>query len=229
MFSTLPPFLGACLLIALSPGPSTVLIIRNSLRGRRAGQMTVLGNETGVFLWGAVAAFGLTAVLTASQLAYDVLRFGGAAVLLAFGVQALRGARRGDGVPLGGNDGEAGAAPAGSGGAEPAGARAELAAPPEPGWRCYRAGLLLNLANPKAAVFAVSFLPQFVPQGAPQLPAMLTLAAVWTVFEAGFYSLYVLFVGRLRRVLNRKGVRRRLEQVSGGVLVALGVRLALHG
>jgi threonine/homoserine/homoserine lactone efflux protein len=231
MLSTLPPFLGACLLVALSPGPSTVLIIRNSLRSRRAGQLTVLGNETGVFVWGVVAAFGLTALLAASQLAYDVMRFGGAAVLIGFGVQAFRSARRGgglglrpDGRPDGTSDGHGVEGVTGSGAAGTG-----LDGRREPGWRAYRAGLLLNLANPKAALFAMTFLPQFVPQGAPRLPLIVTLAAVWAVFEVGYYSLYVLFVGRLRRLLTRRGVRRRPEQVSGGVLVALGVRLALEG
>lgn len=143
MLSTLLPFLGACLLVAVSPGPSTVLIIRNSLHSRRAGQMTVLGNETGVFVWGVVAAFGLTALLAASRLAYDVLRFGGAAVLIVFGVQALRAARRGGGPGTPEDGGEA----AGQGG--------DAVVRGEPStWRAYRAGLLLNLANPKAAIFA---------------------------------------------------------------------------
>ncbi|OEU86171.1 lysine transporter LysE [Streptomyces abyssalis] len=207
MLTTLLSFLGACLLVAMSPGPSTVLIIRSSLRSRRSGFMTVLGNETGVFIWGVVAALGLTALLAASQLAYDVLRFGGAAVLIVFGVQAIRAARRGGSFEV----------------------AAESGPTKERGWRSYRAGLLLNLANPKAAVFAMSFLPQFVPQGAPQLPLMMTLAAIWAVFEVGYYGLYVWFVGRMRRVLSRAGVRRRLEQISGGVLLALGVRLALDG
>ncbi|HEV7628294.1 MAG TPA: LysE family translocator [Streptomyces sp.] len=207
MLSNLLPFLGACLLVAMSPGPSTVLIIRNSLRSRRSGLMVVLGNETGVFIWGVVAAFGLTALLAASQLAYDVLRFGGAAVLIVFGVQAIRSARRGGSFDVAAASG-------------PSEARS---------FRSYRSGLLLNLANPKAAIFAMSFLPQFVPAGSPQLPLMVALAAIWAVFEVGYYSLYVWFVGRLRHVLSRAGVRRRLEQISGGVLLALGVRLALDG
>jgi threonine/homoserine/homoserine lactone efflux protein len=207
MLSTLLPFLGACVLVAMSPGPSSVLIIRNSLRSRRYGLMTVLGNETGVFIWGVVAAFGLTALLAASQLAYDVMRFTGAVVLIFFGVQAFRAARRGGSFDV---------AP-GKGSSE------------ERAWRSYRAGLLLNLANPKAAIFAMSFLPQFVPKGAPQLPLMVALAAIWAVFAVGYYSLYVWFVGRLRRVLSRTGVRRRLEQISGGVLLALGARLAIEG
>lgn len=54
------------------------------------------------------------------------------------------------------------------------------------------------------------------------------LAALWAVYEVGYYGLYAWFVGRLRAVLSRAGVRRRLEQVSGGVLLLLGVRMALE-
>ncbi|MDG9702392.1 LysE family translocator [Streptomyces sp. DH37] len=213
MHQTLLPFLGACLLIAASPGPSTVLIIRRSLAGHRHGMATVLGNETGVFVWGVVAAFGLTALLAASQLAYDALRLVGAVVLVVFGVQALRAARRTRGAAVAA-EGTAG----------------EVTGPVhEPAWRSYRAGLALNLANPKAAVFALSFLPQFVPAGAPQLPAMVALAAVWAVFETGYYACYVWGVGRMRRLIDRAAVRRRLEQVSGGVLIALGIRMVLEG
>lgn len=206
MPTTLIAFLGACTIIAASPGPSTVLIIKRSLQSRRSGFLTVLGNETGVFIWGVVAAFGLTALLTASEIAYDGMRIVGAAVLVGFGVQALRQARRMKGE-------EQDSDPQGAG---------------VTGWAAYRGGLLLNLANPKAAVFAMSFLPQFVPEGAPHLPAMVGLAALWAVYEVGYYGLYVWFVGRMKAVLSRAGVRRRLEQVSGGVLLLLGVRMALE-
>ncbi|OAH11081.1 LysE family translocator [Streptomyces jeddahensis] len=207
MLSTLLAFLGACTLIAASPGPSTVLIIKQSLQSRRSGFLTVLGNETGVFIWGVVAAFGLTALLAASQIAYDVMRIVGAVVLVVFGVQTLWHARRHKG---------AGAADDGWHGTQKSG-RAS-----------YRDGLLLNLANPKCAIFAMSFLPQFVPKGAPHLPTMVGLAALWAVYEVGWYGVYVWFVGRMKQVLSRTGVRRRLEQVSGGVLVLLGIRLGLE-
>jgi threonine/homoserine/homoserine lactone efflux protein len=207
MLSTLLAFLGACTLIAASPGPSTVLIIKQSLQSRRSGFLTVLGNETGVFIWGVVAAFGLTALLAASEMAYEVMRIVGAVVLIGFGIQTLRQARRSKGEAVDGS------------GWESTG---------KSGFASYRGGLLLNLANPKAAIFAMSFLPQFVPEGAPQLPTMVGLAALWAVYEIGYYGLYVWFVGRMKTVLSRTGVRRRLEQVSGGVLLLLGARLALE-
>ncbi|MCQ4040836.1 LysE family translocator [Streptantibioticus rubrisoli] len=208
MLSILLPFLGACVVIAAVPGPSTAMIIRHSLRGgRRAGFATVLGNETGVFLWGVAAAFGLTALLAASQLAYDVMRYAGAAVLIWFGVQALRAARRPDAA-----DGAAGSGPA--------------ALTP---WRAYRTGVWVNLANPKAAIFAMSFLPQFVPHGAPQLPTVIGLATVQALFEVAFYGTYVWFVHRMKSLFDRASVRRRMERISGAVLLALGLRLALEG
>ncbi|MER5642111.1 LysE family translocator [Kitasatospora sp. NPDC002227] len=204
MLSTLVAFLGACTLIAASPGPSTMLIIRQSLQSRRAGFLTVLGNETGVFVWGLVAAFGLTALLAASRLAYDGMRIVGAVTLVWFGVRTLLDARRGH-------------------------PEQEDVRPERTGRASYRAGLLINLANPKAAVFAMSFLPQFVPAGAPQLPAMVGLAALWALFEVGYYGLYVWFVGRLKAVISRAAVRKRLEQVSGTVLLLLGLRMAVEG
>ncbi|MEU1626382.1 LysE family translocator [Streptomyces sp. NPDC020096] len=208
MLSILLPFLGACVVIAAVPGPSTALIIRHSLRGgRRAGFATVLGNETGVFLWGVAAALGFTALLAASQVAYDVMRYTGAAVLIWFGLQALRASRRAGG---------------GDEGAEPA-----AAAPSA--WRAYRTGVWVNLANPKAAIFAMSFLPQFVPSGAPQLPTVIGLATLQALFEVAFYGTYVWFVHRMKSVFDRASVRRRMERISGGVLVALGLRLALEG
>ncbi len=213
MLTTLVAFLGACTLIAASPGPSTVLIVKQSLRSRRAGFMTVLGNETGIFVWGLAAAFGLTALVAASELAYDIMRVVGAAVLLVFGAQTLWNARK---KKAGADDADD---------ADDADAPVKARS----SWAAYRSGLLLNLANPKAAVFAMSFLPQFVPSGAPRLPFMIGLAALWALYEVGYYGLYVWCVGRMKAVLSRAAVRRRLEQVSGGVLVLLGVRLAVEG
>lgn len=212
MLATLLPFLIACTAVAAVPGQSTALIIRQSIRGgKRAGLATVLGNESGVFAWGCAAAFGFTALLAASQIAYDGMRVVGACVLVWFGVQSLRSARRmkhedttqETDVP----DGDART-------------RGPL-------WS-YRAGLLTNLANPKAAIFAMSFLPQFVPAHAAKLPTMVLLAAVWAVYETFYYSLYVWCVQRLRTFFSRRKVRRRMEQISGTVMLGLAVRMVVE-
>jgi threonine/homoserine/homoserine lactone efflux protein len=214
MLSVLLPFLLACTAIAAVPGQSTALIIRQSIRGgKRAGLATVLGNESGVFLWGCAAALGLTALLSASQIAYDAMRVIGGAVLLWFGIQSLRTARRMRKEGSSEQEEDLSMEP---------GDRTRTAS-----WS-YRAGLLTNLANPKAAVFAMSFLPQFVPAHAPKLPTMVGLAAVWAFYEVGYYGLYVWFVQRMRAFFARRSVRRRMEQVSGVVLIGLAARMALE-
>ncbi|TYK45061.1 LysE family translocator [Actinomadura decatromicini] len=212
MLGSLLAFAGAAVLIAMAPGPSTVVIMRASLRsGRRAGLATVLGNETGVLAWGVAAAVGLSALLAASRLAYDGLRIVGAAVLVWFGVRALWHARRRvpDGVAADADDGpEAG----------------DSAGPS--GWRWYRLGLVTNFANPKAGVFAVSFLPQFVPDGSSVPVVLLGFSVLWALIDLAWYAVVVWLVGAAKRVLGRPAARRRLDQVSGVVLVGLGVRLA---
>ena len=212
MLEGLLAFVGAAVLVAMAPGPSTVVIMRQSVRsGRRAGLATVLGNETGVVAWGVAAAVGLSALLAASRLAYDGLRVVGAVVLVWFGVRALWHARRG--VAGGGG------AVQDEGGDVGEGATGEVS-----WWRCFRLGLVTNFANPKAGVFAVSFLPQFVPGGEPV--ALVALSVVWALVDLTWYAVVVWLVGAARRVFGRAGVRRRLDQVSGVVLVGLGVRLA---
>lgn len=211
MVESLLAFAGAAVLIAMAPGPSTVVIMRESMRsGRRGGLAVVLGNESGVLVWGVAAAVGLSALLAASRLAYEGLRVAGAVVLVWFGVRALRQARRAaprDGLPV--REVEAGGAGL-------------------PGWRCFRLGLVTNFANPKAGVFAVSFLPQFVPAGWPVAWTLAGFSVAWALIDLAWYAVVVWLVGAARRVLGRAGVRRRLEQVSGAVLVGLGVRLAVE-
>ncbi|MFI6532604.1 LysE family translocator [Nonomuraea sp. NPDC050547] len=202
-------FIGACVLVAMVPGVSTAIILRQTLRaGRGSGMAATLGNETGIFLWALAAAFGLSALLLASQLAYDVMRVAGACVLLYMGAQSLWQARKRRRDAAG----------------------PELAEPVAvDGWRrSYLAGLGTCLANPKAAVFAMSFLPQFVPQGQNVPLTLVALAVIWVLVDTLWYGLVIWMVARAKAVLSRPSVRRRLEQISGVVLIGLGVRLVLE-
>ena len=197
-------FVGAAIVVAMVPGPSTVMIMRQAARsGRRAGVATILGNETGVLAWGLAAAFGLSALLVASQVAYDALRVIGAGVLIYLGVRSLWQVRK-DHPP---------------GIAEPALAGGSP-------WRSFRVGILTNAANPKAGVFAVSFLPQFVPDGAPALATLVLFSATWALIDTIWYLGIVWMVTKAKRIIERPRVRRRLEQLSGVLLVGLGIRLA---
>ncbi|MFD0690269.1 LysE family translocator [Actinomadura fibrosa] len=234
MLESLLAFTGAAVLISMAPGPSTVVIMRQSMRaGRRAGLATVVGNEAGVLAWGLAAAAGLSALLVASRLAYDGLRIVGAAVLVWFGVRALWSARRGssahgaaaDAAPDLGPDLVPGA-PAEASGESAGAADGEGAGGGVSSWRCFRLGLVTNFANPKAGVFAVSFLPQFVPDGWSVPAALVLFSVLWALIDVVWYTVVVWLVGTARRTLERPSVRRRLDQVSGVVLVGLGVRLA---
>ncbi|MDN3356291.1 LysE family translocator [Actinomadura sp. DC4] len=204
MLQTLLAFVGAAAVVALVPGPSTAIIVRQSVtEGRRAGVAAMLGNECGVVLWGLAAALGLSALLLASTIAYDAMRIAGAVFLLTLGARALWRSRRPAAVAFDEPPSRTGSA-----------------------WRAFRVGLLTNVANPKAGVFAVSFLPQFVPAGASVLPVLVALSLVWALIDAVWYLTLIWLAGRAGRALGRPSVRRRLEQVSGVVLVGLGLRLA---
>jgi threonine/homoserine/homoserine lactone efflux protein len=198
-WSGLLAFLLASLLLAMVPGVGTAMLLKQSVRGGRRGALaTVAGMEVGVAVWAVAAALGLSVLLVASHMAYQVLRIAGVCVLLWFGARALFGRRRGEG--------ERPEPTAGSG---------------------FRAGLLTNLANPKLAVFAISFLPQFVPPGSARW-ALITLAALWVLVDTVWYLLIVALITRIIGWLGRTSVKRRLERVSGAVLIALGIRLAVE-
>ncbi|MCP2260591.1 Threonine/homoserine/homoserine lactone efflux protein [Streptoalloteichus tenebrarius] len=206
MLSGLPTFLVAAFLVAITPGPATMLLIRQSAVGSwRTVLATIAGIEAGVLFWALAAVFGLSAVLVASQFAYDVLRVVGALVLVWFGAQALLAARR-----------------------RPEGDVAvEVAPVPDRPWRAFHMALLTNATNPKAGVFAISFLPQFAPAGLPTTVGLLLCAGLWVAVDLTWYLGFGAALGRMGRWLRRATVRRRLEQVSGTVLIGLGLRLAL--
>lgn len=195
MVDNLAALIAASFLIALSPGPGTALVLRQSVHGRRSALATVIGMEVGVACWAAAAALGLSVLLTASEVAYHALRIGGALFLIYLGVKALLSKDHG------------------------------LEAAPTN--KAFRSGLIVNLANPKLGVFAISFLPQFVPAGSTGKGVLLLFAAVWVLVDTAWYLVVVGVLHRIRALLSRSRVRLALEKISGGVLLALGVRLVL--
>src|SRR5437660_4880425 len=147
MLAALLTFTTASVLIVLLPGPDTLVVVRNLLRGgRRQAAWAAVGVLSGLTIWVATAALGLSALLRASHVGYEVLRIAGAAYLFFLGVQSLRSRA----VPMSGE-------PAMQEPPEPARSRPALLG------RGFGAGLATDLLNPKVGVFFVTFLPGFVP------------------------------------------------------------------
>ena len=200
-------FLAVSAVIIVVPGVDFALVTQQVLvHGRRAGLVAAAGIVSGSGLQAVAATAGLSAVLAASRPAFAALRIAGAVYLVWLGGQALWHARRG-----------APAAPA----TAPAGG-------PPSRWRSYRTGLLTNLLNPKIILFYVTFLPQFVVPGPGAVARTGLLAAVFLAMVTAWLVASVALLQRLRGVLTRAAVRRRVERVTGVVLVGLGVRLAVE-
>lgn len=206
---SLPAFVVAVLLISASPGPAMALILRRTaLHGMRTAVPLVLGLELGLYLWALAAAAGFAALVAASQAAYWTLKVVGAGVLVYLGVRAWQAAwRERKGVA------HADGPPREDRGPGPAKALTE--------------GLVVQLANPKAAVFMIAFYPQFVPADEPLFRTTAVLALLQVGIELCFYLTLAAFVARAGAWFRRSTVRRRLEAVSGTVLVALGLRVAV--
>ncbi len=208
----LSAFVLAVLLIAATPGPAMALILRRAaLRGFRGAVPTVLGIEAGLYAWALLAAAGFAALVAASEVAYLVLRVLGAFVLMAFGTRALLGAWRLRGV--------VGDAPIPLPEVAPTG-RSQMGA--------FGEGFLVQMANPKAAVFMLAFYPQFVPADRPLFATTALLALVQVAVETVLYLGLAAGVARTGAWFRRPKVRRRLEAASGTVLVALGARVAVE-
>ncbi|HET9111409.1 MAG TPA: LysE family translocator [Ktedonobacterales bacterium] len=243
MWPNLLALAGAALLLAIVPGPSTAVILRQAVRsGRRAALAATLANEVGALCWALAASLGVSALVTASQVAYDALRVVGVVALVALGVQALWRSRRGEDARHGAHAHDASdAADTAVTMSSGAGAQADTASialdarcgatrphPPGETWRAFRVGLVTTLANPKAAVFAATFLPQFVPAHAPILATLLLLAVEWVLVDLCWYVVLIWLVSQAHGWLTRSAVRRRLEQVTGLALIGFGARLAFE-
>ena len=205
---SLPAFVVAVLLISASPGPAMALILRRTaLHGMRTAVPLVLGLELGLYLWALAAAAGFAALVAASEAAYWALKAVGACVLLYLGVRAWLTAWRSRGAEA------ADAAPLDDRGPGPV--------------KAFLEGLVVQLANPKAAVFMIAFYPQFVPSSEPLFATTAVLALLQVCIELCFYLTLAAFVARAGAWFRRSTVRRRLEAVSGTVLVGLGLRVAV--
>lgn len=195
-------FLAAAVVIAVSPGPGAVLSMATGLRHGFAGALrAIAGLQTALLIQLAIVGLGLGAVLAASTLAFTLLKVVGAGYLVWLGVRKWR-------APV-----EAGDAPAGE-------------MPSHGSKGLYLQGLLVNLSNPKAIIFMVALVPQFIDARAPQLPQFAIIALTMVATDTVVMSCYALLAGRCRRWLNSPRMLRAQNRLFGGMFVAAGSVLA---
>lgn len=204
-FSQLYLFLGATLALLLVPGPAVLYITaRSANQGRLAGLVSVLAIETANFLQAVAATLGLSAILLSSALAFDVVKYLGAAYLIYLGVRKLlfpeEGTVKGD-------------------------VKAESLA------RIYWQGFAINLLNPKTALFFFAFLPQFVdPTKGNVTTQTLLLGAIFVGLALITDSLYALLASSLaERMRGSQHFQKGQRYFAGLVYVGLGITTALTG
>jgi threonine/homoserine/homoserine lactone efflux protein len=191
----------ASLALIVLPGPDQALIMRNAMvGGRTAGLRTMLGGASGLSLHAAAAALGVSALLATSAAAYGTLKLVGIAYLLYLGVRMVLAAGRPSG-----HDEQA------------------------PGGRAFAQGFVSNALNPKVALFFLTFVPQFLPDHGATLPAALGLSAIFAAIYLAWFTGMVTVVELVGNALRRPRVQAWTERVTGGALVAFGLRLASAG
>jgi threonine/homoserine/homoserine lactone efflux protein len=201
-FSSLLLFVSAALVLLAIPGPAVLYVTSRSIgQGRSAGLVSALGIGVGTLVHVAAAAVGLSALLVSSAVAFSAVKYLGAAYLIYLGVQKLRGTKSLD--------------------LSEEAPRANLS-------RVFGQGVIVNILNPKTALFFFAFLPQFVDSSRGSVALqILFLGTLFAVMGITSDSLWALFAGTVARRLTRSAHWMRTQRyVSGGMLISLGVATA---
>jgi threonine/homoserine/homoserine lactone efflux protein len=198
-------FAVASLALLVVPGPSVLYIVTRSMdQGRAAGLVSVLGIHTGSIVHVAAAALGLSAILASSALSYGIVKYAGAAYLIWLGIRAIRG--RGE-------------------------ERAEVAGKSHSLGRIYAQGVVVNVLNPKTALFFLAFLPQFVDVTKGSVPLQIVLLGITFILlgfvSDGAYAIVSAGVSRRLAARPRTGMLRRW--LPGLTLIVLGIASAITG
>jgi threonine/homoserine/homoserine lactone efflux protein len=199
-------FVAAAGLLTITPGVDTAMVLRTSMaQGPRAGFAAALGICAGLSAWGVAAAFGITAILAASEAAFTAMKWIGAAYLFYLGIKLL---------------------------ARP---RATLQTESPDGYSTnkpgmldpLRRGFLTNMLNPKVGIFYLTFLPQFIPHGVGVAAFSLLLAGIHVLLAFGWLSLLVAATVPLGEFLAKPRIVKSLDRLTGCVFLFFGLKLAV--
>lgn len=195
-------FLTAALALNLAPGPDMLYVSTRSLsQGRRAGVISALGIAAGSVVHTILIASGLAALLHAVPVAYDIVRYAGAAYLIWLGIQALRAKTD---------------------------ATSTLRVARADDWAIFRQGMITNLLNPKVALFFLAFLPQFTDPARGAVPLQIVLLGCLFNLSGTIVNVAVAWLtSSAGQLLKAARFARAFRWVTGSVFIGLGVRLAL--
>ena len=194
------PYILACVLFSVVPGPSVSVVVANSLAGgTRAGLLTILGTEIAMLVMVTIVALGLDVVMSVVAEAFIVIKLIGAAYLIWIGFKMFT------------SSGQLSFRPA-----------QKL-----PVWRYLRQGAVVNLSNPKTLLFLGAFLPQFVDISRPAFGQIMILGLIVMAVATASDCVYAVLAGQARQVLTAARVKL-MSRVSGAILMAGGVWLAFQ-
>ncbi len=191
-------------LLALVPGQTVAMMLRQAIvGGTKTAYTTLIGTSSALIFWGAASAIGLSQIFARSQAAYTALKFAGVAFLTFLALQTLWSLRKEFGKFDYEGNAKTGLGPA------------------------FRLGLITNLTNVKAAVFAVAFIPAFVPADFSLGWGILILSIVQAFVSASWYSFLISIIGRATTTLAKPKVRRALTAFSAVGILFLAATLLL--
>ncbi len=207
MNSQMLVFIAIAAVLTVTPGADMALVTKNVLtRGRAAAFSTTLGICLGCLTHATLSALGLSAILSRSTVLFEAVKLAGAVYLIYIGAMSLwSGFHRHD----------ADKSTTGS-----------LSGLSERRLRSFTEGLFTNLLNPKVALFYLTFLPQFIAPGEPVLKKSLFLALIHVGMGLVWLIAFASLLDKLGKLFSRSSVRRKLEAVTGGLLIAFGLKLA---
>ncbi|GAT87517.1 lysine transporter LysE [Paenarthrobacter nicotinovorans] len=208
-FASLAAFAGLCLVLSVTPGPDTFLVLRIALNRPSAGIAAAAGSAMGAIAWAALVGVGLAAILEQSAELFRWVKIAGGLYLLYLGVSSFIKSRK-----------AAKSAAAGEGANEPL---------PYSRLSALGAGALSTLLNPKVGLFYLAVVPQFIPHGGDTMGTSLILGVVVAVIAFAYLSMIAVVAFKAMRWLKRPKVSTVVERVSSGVIAGLGVGVVASG
>lgn len=204
-------YISLVIILVLLPGPNMLLVTQSvGLFGKQAGFFNVLGFITALYIHAVVFALGLSVIMVKSSELFHLIRIAGALYIIYIGLSGLCSSWR---IKL-----------------TPKSAQEGISLPQihtETPWKSYTKGLVSCVLNPKAALFFLSFFPQFIHYQYSVLTQSLFLTLIWTCISATWYSLLILFLNRFRTILESQRFKKYFGIITGSAIFGIGIKIAI--